>query len=513
MRYPDRTALWVDDCKITYYELFVHAAGIARGLQEVGSASPRCALLGTSTASSFAGIAGAVLAGATYVPLNPRQPPFRLALVLEKAGAEALVVDDSCSALACDVLATVGPSMLVILLDSTAPPGWAATLGRHRFLYRGDLRPRAAPAVIPRDPDCGAYLLFTSGSTGEPKGVLVKNRNVIDYLRSVADRYGPSPEDRFIQLFDFSFDLSVHNLFLCWSAGAALYCPPEASRMAPHEFVRRHSVTFWFSVPSTASFMSRLHVLRPGAFPTLRWSLFCGEALPTRLAQIWAAAAPNSVVENLYGPTEATIAFTAYRLPSDAKTLARLPETVPIGWPFPGQQALVVKEDGVLASLGESGELYLAGTQITDGYLDRPDLTAERFGPLPGYPGFGGRWYRTGDLAEMTAEHGLVFLGRVDRQAKIAGYRVELEEVEAMLRRAACCDSVAAIAWPIAADGTVRGIVAFVAGGARGDELILEECRQRLPPYMIPSALHRVPAWPLNANGKTDYARLRWMVE
>src|SRR5262249_22796202 len=156
-----------------------------------------------------------------------------------------------------------------------------------------DLAPRPAPnALEPGDPWDGAYLLFTSGSTGAPKGVLVSHRNVTTYLRSVAARYTPNPEDRFTQLFDLTFDLSVHDMFLCWGAGAALYCPPESAKMAPREFVRRHELTVWFSTPSTAAFMLRARMLRPGDFPSLRWSLFCGEPLPKRVAEAFAAAAP-----------------------------------------------------------------------------------------------------------------------------------------------------------------------------------------------------------------------------
>jgi len=277
--------------------------------------------------------------------------------------------------------------------------------------------------------------------------------------------------------------------------------------------VRRHELTFWFSAPSTAAFMMRARLLRPGDFPSLRWSLFCGEALPKRVAEAFAAAAPNSVVENLYGPTEATIAITAFRLPADPAARRGLPDILPIGAPLPGHVAVVLDAEGHPAPPGAEGELCLGGAQVTDGYWRRPDLTEARFAPpLGGAPGWDGPWYRTGDRVRHALGYGLLFLGRLDRQVKIAGRRVELEEVEAALRRAAGCDSVAAIAWPVDAEGLARGVVGFVAEDSAASAAVLEACRRILPNYMTPSRLLRVADWPVNGNGKTDYARLRLMV-
>ena len=238
--------------------------------------------------------------------------------------------------------------------------------------------------------------------------------------------------------------------------------------------------------------MQRLRILRPGLFPALRWSLFCGEPLPRRIAAAWAAAAPNATLENLYGPTEATIAITAYRLPVGPDAVARLPDIVPIGRPFPGQAAIVLDAAGAPAPMGEAGELCLGGSQVAEGYWRRPDLTADRFLPPVGRAS-GTGWYRTGDRARETAEHGLVFLGRMDRQVKINGHRVELQEVEAALRQAAASDCVAALAWPMDADGLARGIVAFVGREDMPAEDIMDACRQTF------AALHDAVPHPIAA--------------
>jgi len=505
-----RAALWVDGEAVTYGDLFLLASRVAGALVEagLGDGSARCAVLGSRKLIDFAGVAGASMARCTYVPLNARHPVQRLAQIMRDAEAQAMVVDRNHLAHARAVLEETPHSVLVLLPDSPAAPDWGPDT-HHRFLSRDDLPAPCGDAMPPGDPEDGAYLLFTSGSTGMPKGVLVRNRNVMPYLRSVAARYAPRPDDRCTQLFDLTFDLSVHDMFVAWGAGAALYRVPDGARFAPREFVRRHALTMWFSVPSTAATMLGLRALRPGDLPSLRLSLFCGEALPKRLARAWAAAAPDAIIENLYGPTEATIALTAWRLPRAESALDALPEVLPIGRPLPGQAAIAVDTSGQPARDDEEGELCLAGSQVTDGYWRRPELTAQRFVRFAWDDRV---WYRTGDRVRNSLNHGLVFLGRLDRQVKISGHRVELQEVEAVLHRAADTNA-AAIAWPIGPDGLARGIVGFVGNSSQPDDALLQACRDALPPYAVPSAVRRVDDWPLNNSGKTDHGRLRAMME
>jgi acyl-CoA synthetase (AMP-forming)/AMP-acid ligase II len=256
--------------------------------------------------------------------------------------------------------------------------------------------------------------------------------------------------------------------------------------------------------------MARMRMLKPNDYPSLRWSLFCGEPLPLQLAELWRKSAPNSTVENLYGPTEATIAITAYRLRPGAHGNVATHAAVPLGRPFSGQGAVVIGLDGRPVPEGEAGELYLFGSQVTDGYWKLPETTAARFAPPLGHGSGAEQWYRTGDRVVMDRDHSLLFLGRIDRQVKIRGHRVELQEVEAVLRAVTGSDSVAAIAWPVAEDtGLASGIIAFVAEAATGLDSALAQCRARLPDYMVPSQVHRAPDWPLNAGGKTDYNALR----
>jgi amino acid adenylation domain-containing protein len=511
-------ALWVDGSLLTYAELHDAAARLAGavrmardgdGASEAGANKSRqCGLLVNRTATAYAAVLASLMTGSAYVPLNPQFPPDRLRHMLLSSAIDTVVVDRASATAAGPLLESVARPLNVLVADAVSPQ-WPMRGPRHRYLGRADIE-RAAPAgpIADRSREDGAYLLFTSGSTGTPKGVLISNDNALAYIMNASRRYRPTPDDRFSQLFDFSFDLSVHDMFLAWSAGACLYCAPEGSLIGMGDFIRRCGLTFWFSVPSTAAFMRRVRMLKPGSFPSLRWSLFCGEALPTGLAASWQEAAPNSTVENLYGPTEATIAFTAYRLPRPRPLELDAMPTAPIGMPLTGQQAMIIDEEGELARAGEPGELCLGGSQVAAGYWHAPEQTAARFKPPAGEDAAATRWYRTGDRAVMHREHGLVFLGRMDRQAKIRGHRVELMEVEHALRLAAATDSVAAIPWPLDADGLALGLVGFVAGSQSTAAEILACCRERLPDYMVPSHIHRVTSWPLNANGKTDYAAL-----
>lgn len=507
-RHADLPALWVDGCTVSYRELIASGAAMSHALIDagLGDGSSRCGVLARRGLTAYSGIIGALLARCTYVPLNPAHPVNRLAEIVRAADLDALIVDEEALDCARSVLADA-PRRVLVLLPNSQIPDWATVASQH-FIGQRDLAPREPGPLDRGTASDGAYLLHTSGSTGAPKGILVRQRNVMAYLRGVADRYAPSAADRVSQLFDLTFDLSVHDMFLCWGAGATLYCPPARSKFAPRDFVRRHELTMWFSVPSTAAMMLGLRMLRPGDFPSLRLSLFCGEALPRRLATAWMAAAPNSVIENLYGPTEATIAITAFRLPGDPQELETLPDVTPIGSALPDQATVLVDAAGERA---DEGELCLAGSQVTDGYWRRDDLTAERFVRFP-WDAADRVWYRTGDRARLSNDLGLVFLGRFDRQVKIAGHRVELDEVEAALQRIVRANA-AAIAWPLSEDGLARGIIGFVAGVPLSDEAIVNECRRLLPPYAVPTAIRRVAEWPVNSNGKTDHARLRRMLE
>jgi amino acid adenylation domain-containing protein len=515
----NRPALWVDRRTLTYAELDHAAAQLAGVIRAArGSGAPdrelQCGLLVNRTPTAYTGVLASLMAGSAYVPLNPRFPCKRLRDIVSASAIDTIIVDHRSLAAAAPLLDSIQRPLTVVLPDSAGSEEWLARATGHRYITKPEIdRASSTGPTAESAADDGAYLLFTSGSTGVPKGVLISHSNALTYVKSVTERYHPGPEDRFSQLFDFSFDLSVHDMFLAWGAGACLYCAPEGGLASMGEFIRRCGLTFWFSVPATAAFMRQMRMLKPGSYPTLRWSLFCGEALPMSLALTWQEAAPNSIVENLYGPTEATIAFTAYRLPKEPCAELKALQTVPIGMPLPGQKVMLIDDQGCALQDGEAGELCLGGSQVAGGYWRAHDQTAERFRAPQCAEAAGTRWYRTGDLAVMSREHGLLFRGRIDRQAKISGYRVELLEVENALRVAAATDTVAAIPLPVGEGGLALTLVGFVAGSQKSVAEIIDACRDSLPSYMVPSHIYQVTDWPLNANGKTDYKSLTALLQ
>lgn len=506
-RHPARHALWVDEQSYTYADLFVRAAKIAGVLtRESAGRAPRCALLVDRSVTAYSAVLGTLLAGMTYVPLNAKFPLQRNLRMMELSSSSAIVVDARSMPAAKDLLQAHAAPLLVLMPDTETLPPWATCAPQHTYILRQlvDLDDLAVPTTADNPV---AYILFTSGSTGLPKGVAVTHRNAWTYVTNIVDRYRPAPADRFTQFFDFTFDLSVHDMFVCWTAGACLYCIPSRLLLMPVKFVQDHELTFWFSVPSAAGCLKRYRVLRPGLLPSLKWSMFCGEALPTGLAREWQAVAPNSTVENLYGPTEATIAFTTYRYRADDAQANALP-VVPIGMPLPGQETIVLDEQFQPVPEGEAGELYLGGSQLAQGYWENTDLTEQRFLNMKFAGKTSARWYRTGDLASWDPGIGLLYGGRIDNQVKIRGYRVELQEIEAVIRRVGGTELVAVVPWPVDPDGSVLGVIAYGCGFLISETEVLKRCTEHLPNYMVPQEIIELRKMPFNSNGKIDYPAL-----
>jgi amino acid adenylation domain-containing protein len=346
------------------------------------------------------------------------------------------------------------------------------------------------------------YILFTSGSTGQPKGIGITPANLSAYLDHATRAFGVHPGDRASQMFELTFDLSVHDMFVTWLGGGLLCVPPAGTTLAPARFIIDEGITHWFSVPSTAAMLSKFRMLREGVFPSLKQSLFCGEALPASIAAQWHKAAPNSSLWNLYGPTEATIAITAYRWTPDQMDNPQR-DVVPIGCPFSGHRVRIVA-DGVDVERCKAGELCLGGPQVALGYLSDPIKTAGAFVVLePSSEAM--VWYRTGDLVRQD-DHGIIhYLGRLDSQIQLHGHRVELGEVEGALRIASSGRTCAVITWP-PQQATVESLIAFVEGiGSTDDATALRQsCADLIPDYMVPSRIIYVATMPLNPNGKID---------
>jgi len=498
---PDRPALTVDGETWSYKELLAAALYIGRELPWASSTErqPVTAVMAQRHFSSYAGILAALLRGHTYVPVVLDPLNQRNRDILLRSGATRLICGDAAvKEMSKELLAGQNgiPDLKIIGCSERKLDYKSATTNLTEQI----------PAEVPAE-DL-AYILFTSGSTGEPKGVPLTYSNLTGYLDAVDSMMDVRPEDRFSQTFALTFDLSVHDLFVSWTHGAHLIVPTRGQVAKPAAYIREHRITCWFSVPSLAYQVRLQGDLTKDAFPSIRSSLFCGEALPTVVANEWASAAPESSIENWYGPTEATIACARYVMPPAAHLSAEEDDIVPIGVAFPGMSLSVHGEDMSFLPDGSPGELLLSGRQVSQGYLGDAEKTAKSFVKLPGKEGI---FYRSGDRVVCGDDGVIRFLGRIDNQVKIRGYRVELGAIEAVLRAAAGGHNAIAMSFPPnAVPG--RSVVAALEASEADIPSILAKVRENLPDYMIPSDIVCLPSFPQNASGKANRSAISTQV-
>jgi acyl-coenzyme A synthetase/AMP-(fatty) acid ligase len=342
-------------------------------------------------------------------------------------------------------------------------------------------------------PEDAAVILFTSGSTGRPKGVVLSHRAVAAFVRWSAVEFGIAPADRIACPSPLGFDLSTFDLFNTALCGATCVLVPENIAWMPRFLVRytaEKRVTVWYSVPSILSRMLRDGGMRPGTCPDLRVVLFAGEVMSGSDLALLTAAVPGAVRANLYGPTETNV-VTFYRVPADFA----------VGAPPPIGRACPFAEVAVDPS---TGELLAGGASLMSGYWNRPDDNARAFVHRDGR-----LYYRTGDRVQSDGSGNLVFAGRLDRQVKRHGYRIELEEIETALAGHPAILEVGVVAFHDTEKGVL--ITAFVGTGPAGSVSLLEvkaHCAAALPRYMVPDRVLFVAAVPRGTRGKIDYSAL-----
>ncbi|HET6243537.1 MAG: amino acid adenylation domain-containing protein [Bacteroidetes bacterium] len=510
---PGSIALDVNNCLYTYAEMHEASVNIANAIvKHQHSANNYTAILASNSLSAYTGILGALLIGKTYVPLNKKNPVLRTWDMLNRSGANTLVVGKECLEYFIELLPLLKSALTVVLPDTANTDDLQLKYPQHKFCFSNeqDLQ-KEEYSELTQNTNPIAYLLFTSGSTGIPKGVQVTNENVCAYLNYISDRFDFSATDKFSQTFPLAFDLSVHDMFLCWKVGACLCVPSEdASPALLSSFIKEKNITVWFSVPSLALLLMKMRLLKNNVFPSLRFSLFCGEALTEKVTFQWQQAALNSRILNLYGPTEATIAIACYEWKKSQELNFCINGIVPIGKVFNTQNFCIVDENKKQVNFGENGELLLSGTQISPGYLDDQENIKKQYMKLPG---FGDNvWYKTGDLVREDEQNNLHFSGRIDSQVKIRGFRVELLEIDNAIRKIVNNDWVATVV-----EEHNDTLYSFICKNPSETEIseseILAYCRTVLPWYMIPGKLVFIEKMPLNNNGKIDRNKLKDLIK
>ncbi|MFI7442514.1 amino acid adenylation domain-containing protein [Nonomuraea indica] len=470
-RTPAAPAIRQWEHTLTYLELTTAANALAHRLREAGAGpETRVGVCGRRTPDLLVAVLGVLLSGAAYVPLDPSHPRGRLATVIDDARITTVVADGT------------GESLLAGLPVRLLPP---------RHGRRDDPPP---PLTRPAN---AAYTLYTSGSTGRPKGVTVSHAAVVAFVTMAGEVFGLDAGCRSIGFAALGFDVSVLDVFAPLARGGSVAFIGDDDRVDParlQKFLEHHHVT-WGTIPPAL-----LPLLDPAGLPTLRDLLTAGEpAGPEQVAR-WTRPGPRRF-HNWYGPTETTVCVVGTELDG------AWDRPLPIGHALPGCVARILDEDLRPCPPGTPGELCIGGPQLARGYLGRPGLTAERFVPDPcGEPG--ARLYRTGDRVALDADGRIAFLGRLDRQVKIQGQRVEIGEVEAVLRTHPAIRQ--AVADVTTGPAGLKELTAFLTPqDAPGLDGVRDHCRDHLPPYMIPTRVVRLPVLPMTVAGKVDLAALR----
>jgi amino acid adenylation domain-containing protein len=511
--YPQRVALEVNNSEYTYESL----SGIVGALRNIiinleGHHNKYISILSNRSLTSYAAILATLCSGRAYIPLHPDVPPERSLKMLKSSAATIMIVGAECKDAFIELLSVIDNKTVFITVGFDENEKLFGKYPLHSFLNIKDIESlNCCLKIDPVSNDDLAYLLFTSGSTGDPKGVPVNHKNISEYINYIIQRYNVNENDRFSQMFELVFDPSIHDMFVCWGKGGCLCVPKPSDLLLPLNFIKRSKITMWFSVPSVAMFIDNYGRLEPNIFPTIRYSLFSGEALPENLARKWSKSASNSKVVNLYGPTEATITILEYLWENGKEAIFSDNGIVPIGVVYKGQKAVIIDDEGSIVTQGVEGELCLSGTQVTKGYLNDHPQTELQFVTLPDLGNH--TWYKTGDLVKQDINGCVYYLGRIDNQVKIQGHRIELGEVDKVVREGAGSQMVTSIAWPLRNNVAV-GIVSIVCKANSSTELkILEYCKSVLPKIMVPKKIYFVDTMPLNINGKTDRNKIKEMLE
>ncbi|WP_306345202.1 AMP-binding protein [Rhizomonospora bruguierae] len=487
---PEGVAIRVEDETVTYARAHAVALEWAGALLALPGGPPRAvSVLAGRTVESYLGILACLYAGVPVVPLLADFPPERIGQMLEAADVSALIVDAQGAAVLPELSPLpVGDGKVTVL----AP--WVGKAVEGPFdVVPVDPRDALAEPRATAEPGDVAYVLFTSGSTGRPKGVRLTHGNLHHYFTLMDEWYDFTAADVFSQAANLNWDSAVSDLWCAWGAGATLVSvPPPAYRDIPG-FVARHGITVWFSAPSVIALVRKTGRLVPDSMPTLRWTYFGGEALQCRDTDDWQRAAPGSAVINVYGPTEMTITTHRHTWSPELSPRRGINGVVPLGRLHDGHAELLLDERGEPDEV--EGELWLAGPQLSDGYLDPADGAGK-------YLRRDGRtWYRTGDRVRRIDGGELIYLGRVDSQVQVQGYRVELAEIEHALRSCAPVQDAVVVGVPVA--GTTE-LFAFYLGEEVAARELAAQLARKLPQQMIPRHYQPLRQFPLNVNKKID---------
>jgi len=503
---PEAIAVAMDGRVLSYAQLEEATNRLARLLKAAGCGrGDRVCFAIPKSPEAIIAIVGILKADCIHVPIDTASPAARVGKIVRASeplyvlgvGSTVTLLEDVFSQCASQDSIRVGwlEDSLPAAQNFTAAFTWSDTRG-----YSGE------PLSYQNSSSDAAHILFTSGSTGDPKGVVITHANVIHFVEWAIRYFGMTDSDRVSCHPPLHFDLATFDIFGTFASGAQLHLVPPELNLLPNklvEFIRRAELTHWFSVPSVLNYMAKFDVVRSNDFPMLRRLLWCGEVFPIPALRYWMQRLPRVTFTNLYGPTETTIASSYYTLPAcpiDTDT------SIPIGTACDGEELLVLDSELRPVALGEVGDLYIRGVGLSPGYWRDPVKTAGAFVPYRGE-----LIYRTGDLARIATDGLVYFVGRNDTQIKSRGYRIELGEVEAALNGVKELRECAVVAIPT--DGFETYLICAAYSAQESSTITPSQLRLSLstilPPYMLPARWMDFVQLPKNGNGKIDRRRLQ----
>ncbi len=476
---PEARAFFIGEKWYTYGELGAAIREIRLMIEEGGVETNHVGVYLSDDLATYASILALWFSGKAFVPVNPLFPSVRNREIMDQLDMKLLLYSGK--------------------MDRERLPGECLTI------HTGDLSMGAGQNPFP-DPithDRDAYVLFTSGSTGSPKGVRISFENLNAFARDFNNYpgYDFSPDDRFLQMYDLSFDGSIPCYVPPLMAGASVFTvPPSGIKyLEAYRIMMENKLTFIKMPPST------LFYLRPYfdtiALPHVKYCLLGGEALPSSLVAEWSECIPNALIQNVYGPTEVTIISLLYDVNISGRSGKELNGIISIGKTLGSCKFQVMAVDGQQVGAGEPGELILAGEQVSPGYWNNPELNKQSF-LVREVDGERLRFYHTGDMVLVDPEGEVMFLGRDDEQVQVGGYRVETGELETVAR--ICLDGASVVAMGVEQEGGGIMISLAVELEEVNESRLREKMEKRLPPYMIPGVIVAIPHFPRLVSGKLD---------
>lgn len=504
-RYAERPAFRFLDSSLTYAELVEQTNRLAWTL--VGEGIKRGDRVGVflhKSMESPLAVYGIMKAGAAYVPLDPGAPVSRLRRTIEHCGIRCLITHAQKERDILDLLDAGTSLECIIGLDGVDRRGVRSLGWDSLEAAPGDRAPD--PGVMEQDL---AYIMYTSGSTGIPKGIMHTHASGLSYARMAAQTYGITHEDRLSNHSPLHFDMSTLDYFSGPVCGAATVIIPEAYTKLPaslSSLIEDERLTIWYSVPFALIQLLLRGLLEQRDLSALRWILFGGEPFPPKhlhaLRRLW----PQARFSNVYGPAEVN-QCTHYHIPNDDPGSDA---PVPIGRVWPNAEGLVVNELDQAVVRGESGELLIRAPTMMRGYWDQPELNERAFYRRPVAGGVSDVFYRTGDLVQESDDGNLMFLGRKDRQIKTRGYRVELDEIESVLATHERVEEAAAYAVVGSEDtDSIEAAVILKPGQDDSVDALRHHCAQILPWYAVPESVLLLESFPRTTSGKIDRRALR----